>query len=161
MEAQSPHAKTSGARPLLLCFLAIAVLDLSCCVLLVSACLEPEAPVIQQPSRSGCRFRGMAGHARSVHFLFSTLSTAVQGHDYPPEANVRKELIDTVRRVIGPIATPDCIHWAPGLPKTRSGKIMSESPSPAKHCFVLPSTWTEVPLIHLSTIPILQVVCQV
>jgi len=26
--------------------------------------------------------------------------------------------------VIGPIATPDVIHWAPGLPKTRSGKIM-------------------------------------
>jgi len=29
-----------------------------------------------------------------------------------------------VREVIGPIATPDVIHWAPGLPKTRSGKIM-------------------------------------
>ena len=29
-----------------------------------------------------------------------------------------------VRQVIGPIATPDVIHWAPGLPKTRSGKIM-------------------------------------
>ena len=26
--------------------------------------------------------------------------------------------------MIGPIATPDAIHWAPGLPKTRSGKIM-------------------------------------
>ena len=26
--------------------------------------------------------------------------------------------------MIGPIATPDVIHWAPGLPKTRSGKIM-------------------------------------
>lgn len=29
-----------------------------------------------------------------------------------------------VRREIGPIATPDVIQWAPGLPKTRSGKIM-------------------------------------
>jgi hypothetical protein len=29
-----------------------------------------------------------------------------------------------VRKVLGPIATPDHIHWAPGLPKTRSGKIM-------------------------------------
>ena len=29
-----------------------------------------------------------------------------------------------VRKVIGPIATPDVIQWAPGLPKTRSGKIM-------------------------------------
>ena len=29
-----------------------------------------------------------------------------------------------MRKAIGPIATPDVIHWAPGLPKTRSGKIM-------------------------------------
>lgn len=29
-----------------------------------------------------------------------------------------------MRKRIGPIATPDAIHWAPGLPKTRSGKIM-------------------------------------
>ena len=33
-------------------------------------------------------------------------------------------MIDWVRREIGPIATPDVIQWAPGLPKTRSGKIM-------------------------------------
>jgi acetyl-CoA synthetase len=33
-------------------------------------------------------------------------------------------LRDWVRREIGPIATPDAIQWAPGLPKTRSGKIM-------------------------------------
>jgi len=33
-------------------------------------------------------------------------------------------LKNQVRTVIGPIATPDVIHWAPGLPKTRSGKIM-------------------------------------
>ncbi|MBM3265905.1 MAG: acetate--CoA ligase [candidate division Zixibacteria bacterium] len=37
---------------------------------------------------------------------------------------LRDELKQQVRRVIGPIATPDVIHWAPGLPKTRSGKIM-------------------------------------
>ena len=37
---------------------------------------------------------------------------------------LRKELIMEVRREISPIATPDVIHWAPGLPKTRSGKIM-------------------------------------
>ena len=29
-----------------------------------------------------------------------------------------------MRKAIGPIATPETIHWAPGLPKTRSGKIM-------------------------------------
>jgi acetyl-CoA synthetase len=37
---------------------------------------------------------------------------------------LRKELIAWVRTEIGPIATPDVIQWAPGLPKTRSGKIM-------------------------------------
>ncbi|HPN78911.1 MAG TPA: acetyl-coenzyme A synthetase, partial [Dokdonella sp.] len=36
----------------------------------------------------------------------------------------RKELIAWVRKEIGPIATPDYLQWAPGLPKTRSGKIM-------------------------------------
>jgi acetyl-CoA synthetase len=37
---------------------------------------------------------------------------------------LRKELIQHVRKVIGPIATPDRVQFAPGLPKTRSGKIM-------------------------------------
>jgi acetyl-CoA synthetase len=37
---------------------------------------------------------------------------------------LRKELVGWVRKQIGPIATPDLIQWAPGLPKTRSGKIM-------------------------------------
>ena len=37
---------------------------------------------------------------------------------------LKKELRDWVRREIGPIAAPDVIQWAPGLPKTRSGKIM-------------------------------------
>jgi acetyl-CoA synthetase len=37
---------------------------------------------------------------------------------------LRKELIAHVRKEIGPIATPDYLQWAPGLPKTRSGKIM-------------------------------------
>ena len=37
---------------------------------------------------------------------------------------LRKELIAWVRKEIGPIATPDFLQWAPGLPKTRSGKIM-------------------------------------
>jgi acetyl-CoA synthetase len=43
--------------------------------------------------------------------------------EVPSEA-LRKELIVWVRKEIGPIATPDLIQWAPGLPKTRSGKIM-------------------------------------
>lgn len=37
---------------------------------------------------------------------------------------LRKELVAHVRKEIGPIASPDVIQWAPGLPKTRSGKIM-------------------------------------
>ena len=41
-----------------------------------------------------------------------------------PSDELRKELIAMVRHEIGPIATPDVIQWAPGLPKTRSGKIM-------------------------------------
>ena len=41
-----------------------------------------------------------------------------------PSEELRKELVKLVREEIGPIATPDVIQWAPGLPKTRSGKIM-------------------------------------
>ena len=41
-----------------------------------------------------------------------------------PDEALRKELVAWVRTEIGPIATPDRIHFAPGLPKTRSGKIM-------------------------------------
>jgi len=37
---------------------------------------------------------------------------------------LKKELVKHVRTEIGPIAAPDVVHWAPGLPKTRSGKIM-------------------------------------
>ena len=45
------------------------------------------------------------------------------GGEEPSEA-LRKELEAWVRTEIGPIAKPDLIQWAPGLPKTRSGKIM-------------------------------------
>jgi len=41
-----------------------------------------------------------------------------------PTEELRKELVKWVRTEIGPIASPDFIQWAPGLPKTRSGKIM-------------------------------------
>jgi acetyl-CoA synthetase len=41
-----------------------------------------------------------------------------------PTEELRKELVNWVRKQIGPIASPDLIQWAPGLPKTRSGKIM-------------------------------------
>ncbi|HEY0900736.1 MAG TPA: acetate--CoA ligase [Micavibrio sp.] len=41
-----------------------------------------------------------------------------------PDDNTKKEIVQTVRRIIGPIASPDKIHFTAGLPKTRSGKIM-------------------------------------
>lgn len=52
-------------------------------------------------------------------YAFVTLMAGVE----PSEA-LRKELVQHVRKEIGPIASPDVIQWAPGLPKTRSGKIM-------------------------------------
>jgi len=48
--------------------------------------------------------------------------TLKAGQEYSD--TLRKELAAWVRKEIGPIATPDVIQWAPGLPKTRSGKIM-------------------------------------
>ncbi|WP_366554976.1 acetate--CoA ligase [Aquibaculum sediminis] len=48
--------------------------------------------------------------------------TLVAGEE--PSEDLRKELVAWVRKEIGPIASPDLIQWAPGLPKTRSGKIM-------------------------------------
>ena len=48
--------------------------------------------------------------------------TLMAGEQYTDE--LKSELVKHVRTEIGPVATPDVIHWAPGLPKTRSGKIM-------------------------------------
>jgi len=47
---------------------------------------------------------------------------AVSG--FEPSDETTKELRAHVRKVLGPVATPDLIQWTPGLPKTRSGKIM-------------------------------------
>lgn len=52
-------------------------------------------------------------------YAYVTLVAGVE-----PTEDLRKELVKWVRTDIGPIATPDLIQWAPGLPKTRSGKIM-------------------------------------
>jgi len=52
-------------------------------------------------------------------YAYVTLNVGVTADDA-----LRKELVMWVRKEIGPIATPDMIQWAPGLPKTRSGKIM-------------------------------------
>jgi acetyl-CoA synthetase len=52
-------------------------------------------------------------------YAYVTLNTGIE-----PTEELRKELVTWVRKEIGPIASPDLIQWAPGLPKTRSGKIM-------------------------------------
>ncbi len=52
-------------------------------------------------------------------YAYVTLMNGVE-----PTEDLRKELVKWVRSEIGPIASPDLIQWAPGLPKTRSGKIM-------------------------------------
>ena len=52
-------------------------------------------------------------------YAYVTLNSGVEGTD-----ELKKELVQWVRKEIGPIASPDKLQWAPGLPKTRSGKIM-------------------------------------
>ncbi len=52
-------------------------------------------------------------------YVYVTLKAGVV-----PSDDLKKELIQGVRTEIGPIASPDLLQWAPGLPKTRSGKIM-------------------------------------
>jgi len=52
-------------------------------------------------------------------YAYVTLKLGVE-----PDEDLRKELVQWVRKEIGPIAQPDLLQWAPGLPKTRSGKIM-------------------------------------
>jgi len=52
-------------------------------------------------------------------YTYVTLNAGVEATD-----ELRAELVKWVRKEIGPIATPDLLQWAPGLPKTRSGKIM-------------------------------------
>ena len=52
-------------------------------------------------------------------YCYVTLNTGLE-----PSEELRKELVAHVRKEIGPIASPDLIQFSPGLPKTRSGKIM-------------------------------------
>jgi acetyl-CoA synthetase len=52
-------------------------------------------------------------------YCYVTLNAGLE-----PSDELRKELVAHVRKEIGPIASPDLIQFSPGLPKTRSGKIM-------------------------------------
>jgi acetyl-CoA synthetase len=81
---------------------------------------EIESALVAHPAVAEAAVVGMPHEVKGQGiYCYVTLKAGVE----PSEA-LRKELIAWVRKEIGPIATPDVIQWAPGLPKTRSGKIM-------------------------------------
>jgi len=81
---------------------------------------EVESALVANPKVAEA---AVVGYPHSIKgqgiYAYVTLKTGVT-----PSDDLRKELVQWVRKEIGPIATPDLIQWAPGLPKTRSGKIM-------------------------------------
>ncbi|MGP8170247.1 acetate--CoA ligase [Rhodoblastus sp.] len=81
---------------------------------------EVESALVAHPAVSEAAVVGYPHDLKGQGiYAYVTLMTGVE----PTEA-LRKELIAWVRKEIGPIASPDVIQFAPGLPKTRSGKIM-------------------------------------
>ncbi|KAF2301731.1 hypothetical protein GH714_028825 [Hevea brasiliensis] len=81
---------------------------------------EVESALVSHPQCAEAAVVGIEHEVKGQGiYAFVTL---VEGVPYSEE--VRKSLILTVRNQIGAFAAPDKIHWAPGLPKTRSGKIM-------------------------------------
>ncbi|MBU8543322.1 MULTISPECIES: acetate--CoA ligase [Roseomonadaceae] len=81
---------------------------------------EVESALVAHPKVAEAAVVGMPHDIKGQGiYAYVTLKTGEE----PTEA-LRKELVAWVRKEIGPIASPDAIQWAPGLPKTRSGKIM-------------------------------------
>ena len=81
---------------------------------------EVESALVAHPSVAEAAVVGFPHDIKGQGiYAYVTLIGGVE----PTEA-LRKELVNWVRKEIGPIASPDAIQWAPGLPKTRSGKIM-------------------------------------
>ncbi|MBL6078076.1 acetate--CoA ligase [Belnapia sp. T18] len=81
---------------------------------------EIESALVAHPKVAEAAVVGMPHDLKGQGiYCYVTLKTGEE----PSEA-LRKELVAWVRKEIGPIASPDAIQWAPGLPKTRSGKIM-------------------------------------
>ncbi|PPD98548.1 hypothetical protein GOBAR_DD04457 [Gossypium barbadense] len=81
---------------------------------------EVESALVSHPQCAEAAVVGVEHEVKGQGiYAFVTL---VEGVPYSEE--LRKSLILTVRNQIGAFAAPDKIHWAPGLPKTRSGKIM-------------------------------------
>jgi acetyl-CoA synthetase len=81
---------------------------------------EVESALVAHPQVAEAAVVGMPHDIKGQGiYAYVTLKNGIE----PTEA-LRKELVAWVRKEIGPIASPDAIQWAPGLPKTRSGKIM-------------------------------------
>ena len=81
---------------------------------------EVESALVAHPKVAEAAVVGMPHDLKGQGiYCYVTLNA-----DAEPSDGLRKELVAWVRKEIGPIATPDAIQWAPGLPKTRSGKIM-------------------------------------
>ncbi len=81
---------------------------------------EIESALVSHPSVAEAAVVG-APHEVKGQGIYAYVTLKV---GYAPSAELRKELVAHVRKEIGAIASPDWIQWAPGLPKTRSGKIM-------------------------------------
>ncbi|MEO6075804.1 MAG: acetate--CoA ligase [Dokdonella sp.] len=81
---------------------------------------EVESALVSHPSVAEAAVVGCPHDIKGQGiYAYVTLKAGVDATD-----DLRKQLITHVRTEIGPIATPDHLQWAPGLPKTRSGKIM-------------------------------------
>lgn len=81
---------------------------------------EIESALVAHPKVAEAAVVGMPHELKGQGiYCYVTLKTGEE-----PSDALKKELVAWVRKEIGPIAAPDAIQWAPGLPKTRSGKIM-------------------------------------
>jgi acetyl-CoA synthetase len=81
---------------------------------------EVESALVAHPKVAEAAVVGFP-HAIKGQGIYAYV-TLMSGEEYTDA--LKKELVGWVRTEIGPIASPDLIQWAPGLPKTRSGKIM-------------------------------------
>ena len=81
---------------------------------------EVESALVAHPSVSEAAVVGYP-HDIKGQGIYAYV-TLMSGEE--PTDTLRKDLVAYVRKEIGPIASPDLIQFAPGLPKTRSGKIM-------------------------------------
>ena len=81
---------------------------------------EVESALVSHPKVSEAAVVGYPHDIKGTGiYCYVTLMTGEKGSD-----DLRKDLVAHVRKEIGPIASPDLLQFAPGLPKTRSGKIM-------------------------------------